>query len=380
MSRKKRNSFKTLVITVFFLSLCLLTLAFLWGADQVNRQVQDIYGPINPTMDPVQKVKYITRMYFQGSELINFRTNISNEYLFEISLGDSVSKISNELEQVGLISNAELFRDYLIYRGFDRKIQAGLFAIQPGMNQIMIAEKLIDPLPDKIQFVVLAGWRAEEIASALPLSGLPVSPKEFLSTVRNPVAILLPDPLSKLNSLEGYLAPGTYLFDRTVSNDEFVQALLNRFVENLPGDFLDAFNYQGLSLHEAVILASIVEREAIVDDEMPMIASVFFNRYRIGMKLDSDPTVQYAIGYNADQQTWWTNPLSLKDLQIDSAYNTYIYAGLPPTPIANPSLEALQAVAYPADTPYYYFRARCDGSGKHEFAISFEEHLNNACP
>jgi len=97
------------------------------------------------------------------------------------------------------------------------------------------------------------------------------------------------------------------------------------------------------------------------------------------MKLDTDPTVQYALGYNASQGTWWTNPLSSADLQFDSPYNTYLYAGLPPGPIANPSLSALRAVAFPAETPYYFFRARCDGSGLHVFAVTFEEHLQNGC-
>jgi UPF0755 protein len=98
------------------------------------------------------------------------------------------------------------------------------------------------------------------------------------------------------------------------------------------------------------------------------------------MKLDADPTVQYAIGYNFLQQSWWTNPLTLIDLQVNSVYNTYIYEGLPPTPIANPSLEALRAVAFPGESNYIFFRARCDGSGFHEFSETFDEHLQNACP
>ncbi|HET9907822.1 MAG TPA: endolytic transglycosylase MltG, partial [Anaerolineales bacterium] len=92
-----------------------------------------------------------------------------------------------------------------------------------------------------------------------------------------------------------------------------------------------------------------------------------------------DPTVQYALGYDILAQTWWKNPLSLQDLQFNSPYNTYIYVGLPPSPIANPSLESLRAVAFPAETTYYFFRAKCDGSGFHLFAVSFEEHLANAC-
>lgn len=112
---------------------------------------------------------------------------------------------------------------------------------------------------------------------------------------------------------------------------------------------------------------------------MPMIASVFINRLNIGMKLETDPTVQYSLGFNQAQNTWWTNPLSYSDLEIDSPFNTYIYAGLPPAPIANPSLTALQAVAFPAQTPYYYFRAACDNSGRHNFSQTYEEHLSNAC-
>ena len=126
-------------------------------------------------------------------------------------------------------------------------------------------------------------------------------------------------------------------------------------------------------------MASIVERESILDEEMPLIASVFINREKIGMKLDSDATVQYALGYNQIQGTWWTNPLSSQDLQVNSPFNTYQNSGLPPAAISNPSLAAIQSIAFAADTPYYYFRARCDGSGFHNFAVTFEEHLSNGC-
>jgi UPF0755 protein len=127
-------------------------------------------------------------------------------------------------------------------------------------------------------------------------------------------------------------------------------------------------------------LASIVERESIDASEMPLIASVFLNRLAIGMNLDADSTAQYALGYNEGQNTWWTNPLGASDLQVESPYNTYRFPGLPPGPIANPGLNALRAVAFPAQTPYYYFRAACDGSGKHLFAETYAEHLQNACP
>jgi UPF0755 protein len=116
------------------------------------------------------------------------------------------------------------------------------------------------------------------------------------------------------------------------------------------------------------------------DEEKPIIASVYLNRLRIGMKLDADPAVQYALGYNAAQQTWWTNPLSLDDLKFDSPYNAYLHTGLPPTPVSNPGLKSLRAVAFPTGTPYYYFRAKCDGSGYHLFSETFNEQLANGCP
>jgi UPF0755 protein len=98
------------------------------------------------------------------------------------------------------------------------------------------------------------------------------------------------------------------------------------------------------------------------------------------MKLQTDPTVQYALGYNAAQGTWWTNPLSMDDIKFESPYNTYIYPGLPPGPISNPGLAALEAVAHPAESNYYYFQAKCDGSGQHNFAETFEQHQQNYCP
>ncbi len=182
------------------------------------------------------------------------------------------------------------------------------------------------------------------------------------------------------NQVEGYLLPGEYTVVRKISPPEFIKIFLTRFVQEVHSDYRTGFERQGFSLEEAVILASIVEREAVVDEEQAMIASVFINRIRAGMKLDSDPTVQYAVGYNEQQETWWTNPLTVQDLQINSPYNTYQVIGFPPGPISNPGLDALKSVAYPAETPYYYFRAACDGSGRHLFAVTYEEHLGNACP
>ncbi len=162
--------------------------------------------------------------------------------------------------------------------------------------------------------------------------------------------------------------------------EELLALILANFDRQVNSTLRQAFRDQGLTLYQAIILASIIEREAVMDEEMPVIASVFMNRLNNGMKLDSDPTVQYALGYNADQNTWWTNPLTRSDLQVNSPYNTYLNIGLPPGPISNPGLAALKAVAYPASTPYFYFRVACDGSARHQFAETYDQHLQNACP
>ena len=198
-------------------------------------------------------------------------------------------------------------------------------------------------------------------------AGLELDPGSFIQAVL-------------VNGKEGYLFPGLYPVERDISAESLVNILYQEFLLQITPELESKIANQGLTIHEAVILASIVEREAIIEDEMPLISSVFLNRLRNDMNLAADPTIQYALGFNRDQGTWWTNPLSLDDLKLPSSYNTYENPGLPPGPICNPSLNALQAVADPAQTSYFYFRAACDGSGSHLFSESFQEHLNNACP
>ena len=129
--------------------------------------------------------------------------------------------------------------------------------------------------------------------------------------------------------------------------DVLVNGFLRNFTLRLTPEIRKGFERQGLTIYQAVTLASLVERESMKDEEQPMIASVYLNRLRQGMKLDADPTVQYALGYSILQNSWWTSPLTLIDLQVNSPYNTYLSKGLPPTPIANPGLDALHSIAFP---------------------------------
>jgi UPF0755 protein len=279
---------------------------------------------------------------------------------------------------VGLIRDAGAFRSYLIYSGLDTTIQSGKYKLSAAMSVVEIARKLQDATPEEVTFVILPGWRMEEIAASLTTSGLSFSPDEFLTVARTAQPAY--DFLAGATTTEGFLFPDSYIVPRGVTAADFVNGLLRNFTLHLTPDLKTQFQKQGLTVYQAVTLASVVEREAVHDEEKPLIASVYLNRLKINMKLDADPTVQYALGYSPINQSWWTNPISLIDLQVNSPYNTYLNSGLPPTPIANPSLNALRAVALPAETNYLYFRAKCDRSGYHDFSATFDEHLKNGCP
>lgn len=373
-------SFFRLVLILALILLCLGLIGAAIAAYRLPQWAESKFGKPSPNLNLTQLVLYSARLMLAQDALLNPKDPDGSRRLFIVDLGEPVNSIVTRLEEEDFIPSADAFRTYLIYSGMDTVIQAGRYQLSPASTPLEIAAALQDPVPGDVEFNILPGWRAEEVAAALPTSGINVTAEAFLAVVYNPPADLLPPGFPPLDNLEGFLMPGSYTIQREVSAQDLAAVFLTRFDESVPVELRDAYSAQGLSLSEAVILASIVQREALVDDEQPVIASVFYNRLAQGMKLDSDPTVQYALGFAVAWGGWWKSPLSGDDLQIDSRYNTYIYPGLPPAPIASPSLDALQAVAYPEQTGFYYFRARCDGTRRHLFAETYEEHLNNACP
>ncbi len=377
--KRRRSVFPLLAVLSILFVICLLVTAALFAYLQLPRMAEAEFGPPSPALSPYQRLIYSARLLLARDRLALPVDAAANPVDFQIEVGDSVDLIAARLEREGLIRDAAAFRLYLIYAGLDTSVQAGQYRLSPALNAVQIARALQDATPTEVSFSILPGWRAEEIAAALPTSGLKVTGDEFLALVRDPSTVTLPDGWPELTSLEGFLYPDVYRLKRDITAQEMVEIFLKRFDEKVTPDLRQALESEGYDLLQAVTLASMVQREAVVADEQPMIASVFLNRIESGMKLDSDPTVQYALGYDEAKKTWWKNPLSLNDLQTDSAYNTYNQPGLPPGPICNPTLSALEAVAHPARTPYYYFRARCDGSGRHAFARTFEEHQQNAC-
>lgn len=360
------------ILILLFLCVCLF-LTFV----AIPSQAERIYGKPAARLTLPQRVQYSAQLLWYDGLLTRPRDVNGAELPFTIQPGESVNVIANNLETLGFVRDAEAFRAYLIYSGLDTSIQAGEYKLSAAMSAIEIAHELQDATSAEVRFVVLPGWRMEELAASLSTSGLSITPADFFNAVVNPPRGY--DFLDGAASAEGFLFPDSYIFPRTMTAEELVRELVRHFALRLSRDLELAYQKQGLTVYQAVTLASIVQREAVQTEEAPLIASVYLNRLRIGMKLEADPTVQYALGYNALQNTWWTNPLSAADLQFDSPFNTYVYGGLPPAPISNPGMDALNAVAYPAETPYYFFRARCDGSGYHDFAETFDEHLRNGC-
>ena len=351
-----------------------------WLAVKIPDQAQATFGAPDPGLSLLQRLRISFDLTLHADELVRTGPGADSPAVFEITPGEDAASVASHLAQQGLVGNPNLLREYLVYKGFDTRLRAGKYRLDPSASAVDLVQELVNPNLRDVDFGILPGWRLEEIAASLPSSGLAVSSAEFLQAAHNQeLAPALKPELPAGASLEGFLAPGTYTLDRNISTGELLNQMTVTFLAQITPEMRKAFQNQGLSLFQAVTLASIVQKEAVVEDEQPVIASVFLNRLSKSMKLESDPTVQYALGYNTGQQTWWTNPLSQANLQVDSPYNTYANPGLPPGPIDSPGLPALKAVAFPAKTQYYYFRARCDGSKRHNFATTLDEQISNAC-
>ncbi|MBN1887941.1 MAG: endolytic transglycosylase MltG [Thermoflexales bacterium] len=303
---------------------------------------------------------------------------------FAVQSGESVGQVATRLQREGLISDAELFRLYLRYNGLDSSVEAGQFQLNETMTMAEVAAALQRGRRDnEISLTVPEGRRLEEVAQLVAQQSS-VNADEFLALALAPqtfssrfsfLAELPPDA-----TLEGYLFPDTYRFDEDATAHDVIERMLSTLEAKLPPGGRDKLRAQGRTLFEALALASIVEREAVVADEHPVIAGVYYNRLLSGMSLDADPTVQYAMGYQPAQNTWWNRELTIEDYRaVISPYNTYLNPGLPPGPICSPGMSALSAAIEPAQVPYYFFRASCSGDGTHMFSKTLEEHAAKGC-
>jgi len=293
---------------------------------------------------------------FWGNNLLPVSSD-QTEKTFLITKGEALSSIIQRLKENNLIRSELAFSLYLKKEGLDQKIQPGTFKISPSLSSEEIAKILISN-PEEVWVTLIEGWRVEEVAEELNLK-LGVDKERFLD-----------------EAIEGYMFPDTYLFPRDYTESQIAKILQNTFNQKYTEDLKNKIKAQGLTETEGVILASIVEREGRSDKVRVEVASILLKRFKIDMGLNADATLQYILGYQEDEKSWWKRHLTNEDKKIDSPYNTYLYRGLPPAPIANPSLSSLQAVAE-ADpsTPYLYYYH--DSKGNSHYGRDLDEHNEN---
>jgi len=301
----------------------------------------------------------------------------SREVTFVVESGETLTYVAQRLERVGLVSDAELFRRVVQYWGADRDIEAGVYSLRPSMTMDDITRELQHGQISTIPVTVPEGWRAEQVAGLLEGFGI-VSAQEFMGAVqqgRSDYDFLGDRPPGSPASLEGYLFPDTYQFPEEATPNQVLDMMLMNWDRKVSSGLRAKAEEERFSLYELLALASIVEREAVLAEERPLIAGVYLNRLDREMYLQSDPTVQYAKGYSETTQRWWNHMIQEEAVTVVSAYNTFLHPGLPPGPICSPGLAAIRAVLEPAATEYLFFYHKGDGS--HAFALTYEEHLHN---
>ena len=291
------------------------------------------------------------------------------EVFVEIPQGSGSVAIAKRLADAGIVRDVPSFRLALWITGKGRRLQAGEYRFDQPVSARQVADKIArgDVYVRPITFP--EGLTIKQMAAIYESKGFGPA-KEFTDAARKNAALVAAiDPDAK--DLEGYLFPDTYKMPRRSTAEQLVGRMVQGFMRELTPALLDAAEARQLTLRQFVTLASIVEKETGNKDERPLVAAVYTNRLRIGMALQCDPTVIYAL----DRLGRYDGNLTRDDLQFDSRYNTYRYPGLPPGPIANPGRASLDAAAYPADAGYLYFVSRNDGS--HAFASTLDEHNRN---
>jgi len=290
------------------------------------------------------------------------------EQFVEIPQGAGPASIAKRLVDAGVIRDALGFRFEIARTRTGRRLQAGEYRFDRPMTVDEVVAKIARGDVYLVPITFREGLTIREMASVFEGKGLG-SAADFASAAGDRQLIRDIDPAAR--DLEGYLFPDTYATVRHTTATDLVPRMVEGFEKALTPDIRAAAGARGLSVRALVTLASIVEKETGKPEERPLVAAVYSNRLRIGMPLQCDPTVIYALQL-ADR---YHGNLTHDNMQIDSPYNTYRYAGLPPGPIASPGRASLEAAAHPADVPYLYFVARGDGS--HVFATSLEEHNRN---
>ncbi|MCR4430747.1 MAG: endolytic transglycosylase MltG [Tepidanaerobacteraceae bacterium] len=306
--------------------------------------------------------------------MLNPRDMASEVFIeFEVRNGITAKEVAQNMYEIGLIKHPIIFNIYAKMKGYDTKIKSGTYLLGPSMSTDEILEKLIkgDALQREQKITIPEGYTLEKIAVIFQEHNL-LSKDEFLRSAKaanfkNKYKFL--ESLPEGANLEGFLFPDTYIFSYGKSADYYIDVLLKRFSNVYFGRGYDLMQEKyGFTTLQVITLASIIEAEAKLPEDRPLISSVFHNRLKKNMALQSCATIEYLLKEHKEF-------LTLKDLEVDSPYNTYKYAGLPPGPIGAPGLSSIEAALKPADSDFLYFVSNGDGS--HTFSKTYAEHLKS---
>jgi UPF0755 protein len=291
--------------------------------------------------------------------------------IFAVERGESVGSVARRLGTEGLLPERPLFGPRILVAaarlsGTDRQIKAGEYELSPTQTPLQILAQLLSGRVRTVAVTLIEGLRLDEVAARLEAAG--ITRAEAVVDGASDAAFARSVGI-EADTLEGYLYPETYRFRRETPAQEVLQTLVAEFQGRWGDEDRARLAKSGRSLHEVVTIASLVEKETAVAEERPLIAAVFLNRLRRGMRLQSDPTVIYGI---IRERGHFDGNLRKQDLLEDNPYNTYTRGGIPPGPIANPTIDAIRAVLRPAEVRYLYFVSRNDGT--HVFSRSLEEH------
>jgi len=279
-----------------------------------------------------------------------------------VASGEGLRSISNTLETQGIILHGRKFRLYSRLKGYDKQVKAGEYALSADMSPVAILKTIVGGRVQQYRLTIPEGYTLKQIEAAVYKSELEAQPG-FLQALADT------DLIHKLGvkgrTLEGYLFPDTYYFPKGVSPEKIISTMASRFWSVYRSEWMHRGEQLGLSVHEVVTLASIIEKETGAPVERPIISAVFHNRLKRKMRLESDPTVIYGIeDFNGN--------LTRKDLTRPTPYNTYTQRGLPPGPIANPGRDAIHAALYPTDTGFLFFVSKKDST--HQFSSNIKDH------
>ena len=400
---RRRRAFQPVILLAWFAGVMalvgvLIFLGFLAFAPRLMTWVEENPGSIEHGV-----VRDFVEWYQPGA-LADEPAGGSERVTVTIELGANDRQIAEQLVGEGLVRSALAFQ-YAVFRaGREGTLEAGTYDLSPAMRPSQIVAALRNEAGEEVQLTFQEGWRLEEVVGYIGSTTLTLNLEEFAALVESPPADLLNQyaflaDLPVDRTLEGYLYPDTYRVYANVDARELLELLLSTFEARYTTEVADAIAAQGLSVDEAITLASIVEREAVLEEERPLIAGVYLNRINnpegetAGL-LNADPTLQYGLATrqyrNATVDEWgtleWWPQLQVGGAQVElprrlAAYQTYLRPGLPPTPIASPRISSIQAVAF-ADTESgnLYFVAGCPGGqrdGSHYFARTYNDHQAN---